>query len=201
MAELPRTMNLLGGKPGKPGTPGNLAEEPEGLEAEIVSSSPEDAMARFREMGNQVKESGALPLDATKIAKALRSLSVPAAPGKVVNEIVNGSVQLPGPVFEAAVGVIGGDVRKFPSFVRDAVKAVSEGRVAPRKIQDQAAEISRARKAGSGVVKRTVEMPKVLHDAVMILSQRAKLSPKAVLEACVVLYLQAILASSEVVTQ
>lgn len=201
MAELPRTMNLLGVKPAKPAASEPLDDVPEVLEAGLVSSTPEDAMARFREMGNQAKETGALPLDATKIAQALRTLSIPLAPAKVVNETVSPSLQIPAPIFEAAVGLLGGDVRKFPSFVRDAVKAISEGRVAPRKIQDQAAEVARARKAGIGIVKRTVEMPKILFDAVTILSQRSKVSRKATMEACVVLYLQAILATSEVTTQ
>ncbi len=198
MAELgkagiaPRALNLLGNK-----KPNGQVEDPEILEVETVPSNPEDAMARFREMGNMARESGAVPLDAHKIAMALRTVSVPLAPTRGSNEIVNRSIQIPGPIFEASVGVVGGDPRKFPSFVRDAVKAIAEGRVAPRKLMDQAAEISRARKAGIGIIKRTVEMPKVLFDTVEILSQRTKMSPKAVIEACVVLYLQAILVSSK----
>jgi len=201
MAELPtakeRTLNLI--QPIRPGAggpaSGNQEIDTPRFVADATVNSPEESLAKFKELGEKAKKGGKLPLDATKIADALQKLTVPHA-GTVSLSVatIGRSLQIPKPIHEAIISIL--DAKSdVPGFVRDAIKSVAQSRVIPKTIIDQASEVGRARKASKGRCQVTVNMEESLYAVVDTLARRTKLSDKAVMEACTVLYLQAVMAS------
>lgn len=201
MAELPRKapMVLIPGVGQAPPRP-DLVEGP-GEELEYVQGSPEvtpeEALNKFRELGAKAKGTGKLPLDATKIAQALQSLTVPhSATARHSRATRSRSISLPAEIHGAIESIVDSP-RAVPSFIRDAILGVAKSRVIPKKIIDQAGEVARARRAGKGAVGVTIYMDDAVYGVLEVLSQRTKLAHKAVIEACTVLYLQAVMASQQ----
>lgn len=206
MAELPsapkeRTLTLIQGAPPKSGEDGTsalgLGAFLPGAKTDGPESSPEESLAKFKALGAKAKKTGKLPLDANKIAAALQNLTAPhSATATASPETIGRAIQLPTAIHEAIISLVSSR-RDVPGFVRDAIKSVGESRVIPKTIIDQASEISRARRAGKGRVSVTVNMDPAIYGVVEVLQRRTKLSDKAVMEACTVLYLQAVMNSQQ----
>lgn len=194
MAELPkqRTMSLIPGiGPGSAPVPALTLDLPE------LQATPEESLQKFRDIASHTKKVGRLPIDASRVAQALQKVTVPSsASGRVSRVRAGRSIAVPAEIYDAIEGILG-SARAIPGFVRDAILQVARERVPPKKLVDQANEIARARRAGQGKVSLTVNMDLELRGTIEVLAQRTKLSDKAVMEACTVLYLQAVVASQE----
>jgi hypothetical protein len=198
MAELPkpqdRKMVLI--PPVVAAPPSTLGFEPPSTPMandSLEITSPEDALARFKDLGTKAKRGSKLPLDASKVAKALQTLSVPhvaTAPSSM--ETYHRQLQFPVEIHDAMLAMVD-KKRDIPTFVRDAIMSIAQNRVMPKRLIDQANEITRARRVGKGKVNVGIYMDKQVYGIVEVLSTRTKLTDKAVMEACTVLYLQAVL--------
>jgi len=202
MAELPkskpRTMNLLaiGESPLDPQEKPGFPPIPlQAIPSEEPVSSPEEAMERFRNLGSRAKSGRGVPLDASKVAAALQKVIPPQSPSaRTSREKVARSIKFPAEIF-TAIESITGTPRACPQFVRDALGAIASAKIPSKRIVDQAAEIGHARKGGAGLIPVTVTLEKGTYEFVRVLAERTKLTDKAVIEACTVLYLQAVLES------
>ena len=153
-------------------------------------------MERFRNLGSRAKNGRGVPLDASKVAAALQKVIPPPSPSaRATREKVARSIMFPTEIF-AAIESITGNPRAVPQFIRDALTAIASARIPSKRIVDQAAEIANARKSCAGLIPVTVTLEKGSYEFVRVIAERTKLTDKATIEACTVLYLQAVLDST-----